>query len=54
MALVIIHLNTADFLSSHQFAALVFMLEKECGYVDQPIFPPLWRTEYSKDHHSVQ
>ncbi|KAJ0108129.1 uncharacterized protein J7T55_007248 [Diaporthe amygdali] len=38
----------------HQVAALAFMLEKERGYVDLPMFPPLWRSEYFKDSHTLR
>ncbi|KAI1460050.1 SNF2 family N-terminal domain-containing protein [Annulohypoxylon moriforme] len=30
-------------LMRHQILALSMMLEKESGYVDRPIFPPLWK-----------
>lgn len=36
-------------LHSHQVEALAFMLEKERGKFDQPIYPPLWRKEYAKE-----
>ncbi|KAF3764535.1 hypothetical protein M406DRAFT_346591 [Cryphonectria parasitica EP155] len=36
-------------LMSHQLTALAMMLEKESGHVEQPVFPPLWRTEFSEN-----
>ncbi|KUJ17015.1 uncharacterized protein LY89DRAFT_616746 [Mollisia scopiformis] len=36
-------------LMSHQITALAMMLEKESGYVEQPMFPSLWRKELSEN-----
>lgn len=41
--------TTADYINSHQLISLAFMLEKERGYVDRPVFPPLWQMEHSRD-----
>ncbi|KAI1179911.1 SNF2 family N-terminal domain-containing protein [Nemania sp. FL0916] len=33
----------------HQITALAMMQEKENGFVEEPMFPSLWKTELSKD-----
>jgi hypothetical protein len=30
------------------------MLEKEGGYVEQPIFPPLWKTERTQNSQTLR
>ncbi|KAK5633502.1 hypothetical protein RRF57_009216 [Xylaria bambusicola] len=41
-------------LMRHQVLALAMMQEKECGFVEEPIFPSLWRKEISHTGNSVQ
>ncbi|KAH6717629.1 SNF2 family N-terminal domain-containing protein, partial [Leptodontidium sp. MPI-SDFR-AT-0119] len=40
-------------LMSHQITALAMMLEKESGYVEQPMFPSLWRKELSENGKTI-
>ncbi|KAI2626051.1 SNF2 family N-terminal domain-containing protein [Hypomontagnella submonticulosa] len=37
----------------HQIIALAMMLEKESGYVEEPMFPSLWRKEVANDNKTV-
>lgn len=37
--------SVTDALGSHQIVSLAFMLEKENGHVEQPMFPSLWKTQ---------
>lgn len=43
----------ASKLFRHQIIALAMMLEKESGYVEEPMFPSLWRKEVANDNKTV-
>ncbi|KAI0383446.1 SNF2 family N-terminal domain-containing protein [Hypomontagnella monticulosa] len=40
-------------LMRHQIIALAMMYEKESGYVEEPMFPSLWRKEATSYRHTV-
>ncbi|KAI1119112.1 SNF2 family N-terminal domain-containing protein [Nemania sp. NC0429] len=40
-------------LMRHQILALAMMQEKECGFIEEPIFPSLWRREFNQSSSTI-